>query len=173
MGDTPVQEVLQSSKKVGDIDLDTISLEALVLLINTERLRTLEGSTEKELKELTARQKIVSDLHNTLSAINDATDSKGKLTIKKDSDLYKMLKEAKKMGVKISKKEGSFDSNERERLVENIRMHIEDLNVKNDMQLQKVTRLTNERYESYQMARSILKPLDEDKKNKARAVSGR
>ena len=52
-------------------------------------------------------------------------------------------------------------------------MHIEDLNTQNDMQLQTVTQLTNERYETYQMARAIMKPLDEDKKQKARSVAGR
>jgi len=64
-----------------------------------------------------------------------------------------------------------YNKDERDRLVENIRMTIEDLNVKNDMQLQTITRLTNERYESYQMARSILKPLHDDKINKAHAMA--
>jgi len=66
-----------------------------------------------------------------------------------------------------------YSREERERLVENIRMACDDLNMENDMQIQTVTRLTNERYEAFQLARSIMKPLHEDKINKARALAGR
>jgi hypothetical protein len=40
------------------------------------------------------------------------------------------------------------------------------------MQIQTISRFTNERYETYQMARSILRPLHEDKQRKAREISG-
>ena len=84
-----------------------------------------------------------------------------------------MLKQARLLGAEIDEEKLKYNNEERERLIENIRMTIEDFNVQNEMQLQMVTRLTNERYESYQMARSILKPLHDDKMSKARAISGR
>ena len=67
----------------------------------------------------------------------------------------------------------SFSREERDGSVENIRITADDINVMNDMQLQTISRLTNERYESYQMARSILKPLHDDKLRKAREISGK
>ncbi len=61
----------------------------------------------------------------------------------------------------------------RELLIENIRTSIDDYNTENDLQLQMITRYTNERYETFQMVRSIMKPLHEDKVNKARSAAGR
>jgi hypothetical protein len=84
-----------------------------------------------------------------------------------------MLKQAKEYGVDLKDDKFKFNKEERERLIENIRLTIDDCNVLNDMQLQTITRLTTERYESYQLARSIMKPLHEDKTNKARAIAGR
>lgn len=66
-----------------------------------------------------------------------------------------------------------FTKEMRDRLLDNIRITIDDHNVKNDMQLQTVTRLTNERYETYQMARSIMKTLHDAKTQHARGITGR
>lgn len=149
-----------------------LTLEAMTLLICTNKVQALEEKTKKELQELRQRQNQVKYLHQLLKAINASTDAKGNLDLKGKEDLKKSLAEAKEMGIDVDLNKVSYTKEERDRLVENIRMSCEDLNTQNEMQLQTISRLTNERYEVYQMARAILKPLHEDKINKARAVGG-
>lgn len=174
MAEQAVQDVLTdvvSKSKLGT-DPKELSLEALILLINTERLKHLQDKTENEFKELKQRQEDVKELHEILKAVNAATKDSGELKISKNEELISLLEKARELGVDIKEGKTSFNREERDRLVENIRMTVEDLNVQNDMQLQTISRLTNERYESYQMARSILKPLDEAKSSLARALRG-
>ena len=169
---TAVVEAVEESKNSKRSSKD-LSLEALLLLLNTDRLDSLQTSIIEEFKTLKERQDLVSRLHNLLQAINTETTTDGELKIEKNKELQKLLKEAKTLGVEVKEGKTTFTVAERERLVENIRMTVEDLNTKNDMQLQKVTRLTNERYEMFQMVNSIFRPLHEAKMSKARAVSGR
>lgn len=149
------------------------SLESLIMLIHFERLKTLKDQTASEFAALNDRQGVVRKLHDILKAVNQATNEKGELSLKDKQELKELLKKAKELGVDVADDKNKYNKDERDRLVENIRMTIEDLNVQNDMQLQTVQRLTNERYESFQLARSILKPLHDDKQNKARQVAGR
>ena len=154
-------------------DPSEYTLEQLVLLVTTERLHTIEKQSRDAIKELTERQGRVRTLHDILTKINSMSDDSGK--VKVDEELHKMLKDAAQSeGLDIDIKDvgQEYSTASRDRLVDNFRMRVDDLNIQNDMQIQKVTRLNNERYESYQLARSILKPLDEDKKNKARAIRG-
>lgn len=167
-----VNEILTKAVDDADkaVDPNNLSLEALVLLINTERLKSLQENTLKELTELKKRQAKVAELHKILKSVNSATGSGGELDITNNEELKQMLQKAKEYGVEVKEDKTSFNREERDRLVENIRMSIEDLNVENDMQLQTVSRLTNERYESYQMARSILKPLHDAKVSFAKGI---
>lgn len=167
MADDPTQAVesdvvnkllAESKVKPGDM-----SLEALVLLINTERLKHLHEKTKKEFVELKKRQDDVRKLHNLIKKINNATDAQGALDISSNTDLQQLIKDAKALGVEITEGKNTYTKEERDRLIDNIRVSADDLGVLNDMQLQTINRLTNERYESYQMARSILKPLHEAK----------
>lgn len=151
-------------------DPKNLSLEALVLLINTERLHHLHNKTHKEFTELKERQANVSRLHQLLKKINNNTTDNGEFDCSNHAELKELLSKAKELGIEIKDGKFKFTKGERDRLVENIRMTIEDLNVMNDMQLQTINRLTNERYESYQMARSILKPLHETKMQMAKGM---
>ena len=132
-------------------------------MINTERLAYLRDKTHTELSELRERQDQVATLHKLLQKINQATYSKGELDCSSNKEIQDLLKEAKKLGVECKEGQHKFSKEERDRLVENVRLTVDDLNVKNEMQLQSVNRLTNERFECYQMAKSILKPLHEAK----------
>lgn len=171
---TTASELINATKKTeqGE-DLNHLSLESLALLINTARLKQLENKITKELLELKKRQDGVVFLHKLIKTINTATNDKGEFDCTSNEDLKKFLNEAKEHGVDIKENKFKYTKDERDRLLENIRMTVEDNNVLNDMQLQSVTRLTNERYESYQMARAIMKPLHDDKINKARSITGR
>ena len=171
-----VQTVASEASRVAEAsgkDPKKMSIEALVLLITKERLDTIHSKTEKEFKELKDRQQKVSDLHKLHKLINSNTSSKGEINIDKNEEIKALIKKAKRNGLEIDENKTSYNKEERERLVESIRMTVEDLNVQNDMQLQTITRLTNERYETYQMARAIMKPLHDDKQQKARAIAGR
>lgn len=149
------------------------SIDTLVLLITTERLQHLKDKTFKELSELKERQGKVKTLHEVMRSINASTDEKGCLDCSKNKDLENLLKKAKELGVEIKDGKYKYTKEERDRLVENLRIAADDQNVENDLQLQTISRLTNERYESYQMARSILKPLHDAKMRKAQAMGGR
>lgn len=169
-----VQEVVSEAVKgVSGIDPKNLSLEALLLLITSERLKRLETDSRKELKELQKRQQKVAFLHKLMKTINTATSPKGEFDTTAITEIQQMFSQAKEMGVQIDETKMQYNDDERDRLIENIKMTVDDLNIQNEMQLQFVTRLTNERYESYQMARNILKPLHDDKLNKARAIAGK
>lgn len=173
MSDEAIKDVLlgEIDPNQQKIDYDNLSIEALILLINAERLKQLQEKTEKEFSELRERQDQVKELHDILKAINAATKENGSLDLSQNEELKAKVQRAKELGVDV--KDGAkFNKDERDRLVENIRMTVEDKNVQNDMQLQTISRLTNERYESYQMARSILKPLHEAKSSLARGLRG-
>lgn len=168
-----VTEVLNSTLDTGDpVDPNNLSIEALILLINTERIKNLQETTTKKFEELSKKQKDVAELHKILKAINAATKEKGELSLKGNADLKALLEKAKELGVNLDTGKESYNSLERERLVENIRTTVEDLNVENDMMLQEISRLNNERYESYQMARTILKPLYDAKMSHTRGMRG-
>lgn len=168
-----VNEVLSEAVSgKAPVDSNNLSLEALVLLINSERLKTLENKIATEFMELKKRQDQVSFLHKLIKTINTATTNE-EFDCTDNQDLKNLLAKAKEHGVDMKEGKYKFNKEERERLIENIRITADDNNVLNDMQLQTITRLTTERYESYQLARSIMKPLHEDKVNKARAMAGR
>jgi hypothetical protein len=175
MSESNIAAVLDIIKEVDGTQGSTqhLSLESLILLINTERLQQLKDKTRQELEELKVRQDKVRSLHKLLRHINTATNEKGKFDCSNDQETKDLLLKVKEFDIDIKEGKYSYTKEERDRLVENIRIAADDFNIENDMQLQTISRLTNERYESYQMARSILKPLHEDKQRKAREISGR
>lgn len=163
-----ISEILKP-KKAGPEDM---SLETLSMLVHGDRLSFLHNRIHKELATLRERQDKVSALHKIMKKINVATNDEGKFECTENEELQKHLQEAKRLGVEIEDEKFIYSKEERDRLIENFNMTIADYNVSNDMQLQAVNRLTNERYESFQLLRSIMKPLHEDKMGKARAVRG-
>lgn len=162
------EEVKQIINNEGNVS--HLSLETLALLVNTDRLKQLKNQISKELGELRKRQGQVTFLHNLIKKINHDTTATGEFDFSKDEELKKLFVQAKEMGVEVNEEKFKYNKEERDRLVDNIRMTIEDYNISNDMQLQTINRLTNERYESYQLARSILKPLHESKSQIARGI---
>jgi hypothetical protein len=150
---------------------DNLSLEALVLLLHTQRLKNLEDKSMNEFTELKKRQAQVRRLHELMKAINSNTNNNGEFSFSSD-EIKQLVKEAKELGVAVDEGKTQYNKDERDRLMENVRMTIDDLNVQNEMQLQTINRLTNERYESYQMVRSTMKPIDDVKQRIAREVKG-
>lgn len=175
----PAVQALNAVIGADSRDPKDMELEQLVFLLLTERLNQLQQKSTDEFKELKKRQDEVVQMHKVLKMINSHTNDDSELSFEMSGDLMKHLKEIKeKLGIDIQDgnvNDGkmTYSKDQRERLIDNIRMTIDDHNTKNDMQMQTVTRLINERYESYQMARAILKPIHDDKMSKARAIAGR
>ncbi len=170
---------LDAVKGINSRDSKDMELEQLVFLLLTERLNQLQQKSMDEFKELKKRQDEVVQMHKVLKAINANTNNESELSFDLSSDLMQHLNHARdKLGIEIQPgaikdNKMTYTKDQRERLIDNIRMTIDDHNTRNDMQMQTVTRLINERYESYQMARAILKPIHDDKMSKARAIAGR
>lgn len=156
-----------------NIDPSEMSLEALIMLINAERLKSIHDSTTKEFGDLKKLQDTVSYLQQLIEKINAATTAKGDFDCSKNPELQKLLKEAGDMGVEIKAGKFTYNKDECARLIDNIGLTIKNYDVKIEMHMQTINRLTNERYESFQLARSIMKPLHEDKIGKARAIAGK
>lgn len=147
------------------------SLEGLTLLIQKQKLEQLKDNTHKEFTELKDRQKQVRELHNVQKAIHKVTQDDGSFLL--NDELKDLLLKAKEFGIEADSEKTNFSKEERERLLDSLGMTISDLKIQNDMQMQQVQRLTNERYETYQMTRAILKPLDEAKRRLAAEIKGR
>lgn len=167
-----INDVLTNTVDAGNQPNSNLSIESLALLINMERLKRLENKITTEFVELKKRQDEVTFLHKLIKTINTATVNE-ELDCTDNPELKELLAKAKDYGVDLKEGKFKYTKEERERLIENIRITSDDNNILNDMQLQTITRLTTERYESYQLARAIMKPLHEDKTNKARAIAGR
>ena len=165
--------VLDAIEKVSQTDTSQdLSFESLAFLVHAERLNHLESKITDSFVELKQRQDEVSFLHKLMKTINTATvDDAFDATA--NDELRQLLKKAKDLGIEIVDGKYKYSKEERERLIDNIKITVDDKNVLNDMDLQKITRLTTERYESYQLIRAMMKPLHEDKINKARAAGGR
>lgn len=178
---------VNSNDSVGEVDSVNkmnASIDSLIRDILTSSVDKLMENKKKELDEVLERQLAVKQFHDLMAKINKLTDKDGK--VKVDEELERMLYNALKNNecseadnayrmsdLKFLEKGKEYKTEERQRLLENIRMHVEDLTTQNDMQMNKVTHLTNQTYEIYQSMRSIPKPGEEAKRSMIRNVAGR
>lgn len=180
MADLPTPINFESLKKIAVDELDTnnnMTLETLAMLLNVARLKHLHKVTDAELTDVRKQQSQISTLHKLLKKVNGITDAAGGANFNKDgvpdADLQALISQARDIGAEVDPAKTVYTKEERDRFVENIRMTVEDLNVKNDMQLNTINRLTNERYESFQLLKTIFKPLHEANMQAARGAAGR
>jgi hypothetical protein len=149
------------------------TLESALFLVQSEKIHHLSSKIVSTLDGLHERQKEVRRLQEIIALLNKNVTDEGTLTVEEGSLEQELLEELQSRGVQVKQTVGVFNPQQYDRLIENIKMSVEGLNVQNEMNLQDVTRLQNEQYNVYQLVKSIHKPLDEDKRNKARAVGGR
>lgn len=149
------QEVLLDSG-----DRNEMSLQGIMFMAQTEWQKKLETKITAEFVELKGRQDKVSFLKKLVKTINVATVD-DQLDCTKNDELKSLLMKAKEYDVQIKEGKFKFNKQEREVLIENIKITADDFNVLNDMQIQAVSRLTNERNESFSIARMIYKSLHE------------
>lgn len=82
------------------------------------------------------------------------------------------LKEVAKI-LTIDKEKTFFSKDERERILENARTTCGDLNVRNDLQMQTIQRLTNNRHELLHYARTIQKTVQDTLMRISQRIGGR
>lgn len=152
------------SKKVNN----SLSLETLILLVNAERIKYLQQKSEKEFSELKEGQDAVAKLHKLLQKIHAEASDTGEL--KPSEELKQLLKEAKDLGVDIPEK-ATYTKAQRELLENDIQKMTDDLNLKNEMKLQKTNRIIDEVNQSWTQARNLLKTLHELKMYTIKAFS--
>jgi vacuolar-type H+-ATPase subunit I/STV1 len=169
---TPVQQTDAAAQTDDTPSKKKVSVEGMALLVGMQNITKLEQKVRDELKTLSERRNQVTTLHKLLKSLNSVTDDKGEANLSKNPEIKEMLEKAKELGLEIPPIKDKYTKDERTRLVENIRTTCDDLNIQNDMQVQTISRMTNERHEAFQMMRGILKPAHEDKVNKARAIRG-
>lgn len=174
------------AKQNSDADkFKNMSIEAIIKLMIMEKADRVRSDMLKMSEELKTRQDKVHWIHTLIKKINSRIDKdSGELDITdenaKTEEEKRLCKEIREMLEKASEEKGydikyatKYNKEERERLLDNLRTTVEDLNVQNDMQIQDLSQLVTERYEVFQMARGIIKPLHDDKMQKIRAMSGR
>lgn len=168
-----VKNIMSRTVKLDWEDTTKHGVETYSLAMVSDRLFDLENKLSNELNQLKEDQKKAAYLQKLLRAINMATDSKGSVDFSNQPEIQEMFSKAKDLGAMIDETKMTYNSDERERLLENIRTTNEGITTSNELKFQVVTRYYQERLEAYQAARMISKKADEDKTNKARAISGR
>lgn len=164
----------------------TKSLHTELKLTFTQKLDAQQESLKAEFGKLKAGQNRTREFNVLIKSINQAT-VKGELHCKDNADLLAKLAAASKavpgttvpnqqepdlQGIELNPSKTDYDKDELDRLLDNIRRSIDDLNVINEMQLQNLNRMVTHYHEIYQMMKNTMKPLHEDKIAKARAIAG-
>lgn len=148
------------------------SLESLTLLVKMNNLKVVDEKIQTKFTDIRDRQNQVAQLYAAIKAINTETTEAGGFEFSSNEELKEKLIRAKALGVDIKDGKFSYNKEERDRLLENIRMTVDELNVDNDMEIQEVTRLYNFRNEAILFAKNIMKTLHDIKQTLGRAVRG-
>lgn len=170
---TPEVEAIQTGRQVNR-NRGQLSVESLALVCCTTGVSRVENQMANEYVELRERQERIHVLHQLQREINASSEAGEGFDWSDNPELQALVERARELGVPIPGEQGDyvFDEADQRALMENIRMTVDDLQMLNDLQLQKIANLTNRRYEFYQMARAILRPLHEAKVNAARKAGG-
>lgn len=131
--------------------------------LDSEKFATVIGNIRNDLDVKMAKQlEALQEKLETNPSIQDQIDA----LPEKYKASYDFLDDSLKSSDDIRKGNKLITKEQKDRLVDNIRMDMEDLNTQNDMQLQKVSRITQETHECHQQLRIMEKNEDESfKKN--------
>lgn len=164
-----VISAVQNSTPIND---NNLTLEQLIVLINLERVRSLETKSKTELQALKERYGDTRALNDLRKAINNSLTANSNIDCTKNPEIQKMLDKAKTLGVPVIEGKTLYTKEEADRLLDNIKMTIDDLNIQNDLQMQQVSRLQNEHHDSFQLAMSIIRPVHGAKTSMVRGING-
>jgi len=140
-------------------ELEKIFEKGKELYEEAEKMMEEAGAIDEEIEELVQDPEKNKDLIHSLK-------KHSKLLKEEAQEIMDTVNAANVYGNK-----DWYGKEERERLVENIRMAHEDLTSLNNQQMQKVNRMNNERHETLLMAKMLAKMLNDDILNKARSLA--
>lgn len=162
---------LEDAQKVKDAEYVAASTQGLTvnqltLMIIYHKLDLCKLESVRKITEYQRRREAIQPYTKALDLLNKNATTDG-IKLKQDDaktdeakaevgELRGLLEEFKKNGLAIDVKD-NYDAQDRDRLVENLKRGLEDLNVQNNMTLEGLQQSCNERYEAYQYARSIMK----------------
>ncbi len=149
-----------------------LTVEELALLLQVDRLETIDQQMQDASTTIRDRQEDIRLLHDAIAKINNALDDKDRLDIADNEELQELFQQLRdELDIDIDPAKTYWKSEEKDRLIEALRFRCEDLNSINQMDLQDIHLFMTKRYEIYELTKSILKPLHQDKVNKARKLS--
>lgn len=163
-------ESVNKTEKKEKVDFSNMTLETQLNFLHLSRLNDLKNKLDREFGELKKGQNQVMFLHKLLKRINKETNEKGEFDCSNDKEFQELLLKAKDMGVDINETKFKYNKDDKDRLVDNLRMTIQDLNVNVDMKNQMSSRYMNERYESFHFIKTNMKILDETKRQSIREI---
>lgn len=193
-GTTDTQAV-QKSTAMLDQGFDNLSIQQILKLMILEKAHEVRKSMVEQAKELRERQVRIHFLH-TLSqkltqAIKDGAIDFGeeyeqvlaaeqaKTQEEKDEEnknpsdltaLQLLIRAKNDFGYDLQL-EKEYDKEYVPKLLDSVRTICDDLNMQNNLQSQDLSQLVNERYEIFQLARSMTKVIDELMKRMAQGMA--
>lgn len=146
----PVEIISAAKKLVLSPEQEKMPIVKFAMMALAPNVQNLKDQSLKTLKAVHENTRSLSELGNTLQAINSATiesddlKKSGGMVIGEDSPLKDLLHRAADLGVKCDLSKTNYTKAELNRLIENIRITKDHLVQQNSMDLQKLTRLHNE-----------------------------
>jgi hypothetical protein len=163
------QRVEKDGRNVPYIDLKGEEMAPVRMLLDQAKAEGMELSNQ-ELYE----GEQIGTLLESVRALTNIDRDEAWTQVQGIRDLRKGLQEAhEQRQVEIKWPVDSYNRDERDALVSALDMACKDLNLQNDLQMQDLNRVYQDRLEVLQMARSIMKNLHDDKVHKARSANGR
>lgn len=151
-----------------------------------------KSNFDREFDKLKLGQNRTRQFNKAIKIINTSLNPDGSLTIVEGSELHLLLQAAAQDtpsssyppvagadgeppfdGIPIDTNKLQYTKEEVDRLLETIRISVDDMNVINEMQLQTVNRIVTQQQELFQIMKALLKPLHDTKVGMARAIAGR
>ncbi len=154
-----VEQLVRRPIRGAGVDGKGYNLEKQAVLMASDRVQRLEAESKKELDDIKARQLRIQMLNEALRTINAHRGEEDLIDWSKEPRLMDLIGQVQELGVQITHTDGKFSASQTRRSVENINLLLRDLNAQNEVQIKIANRLQNERYEAFQLARSITKPL--------------
>lgn len=174
-GAAPVKPAPEAENTVKKSSIEAMTLEILGMALGSYKTKKLEDS-----KKVQENQAALHQLHEILTKVNAMTDGKnGKITV--TDELVNLIDQAKRtlseLDIDLTTANivagKTYTSDERQRLIENVRIASENTKTEVESYLSKVRETTNGYYEVLKLAMDIIKILDSPKKKITNAIGGR
>lgn len=168
------------TEKYLQTDSKGLTVKQLALLIVHHKLDHLKLSYLQKMLEWKENRAKIQDYTVVLSLINarvkdgklqlEPSDSKEEFKYNLRAQLEQLVKDGLILNIPA---DGLFDAQAREGLVTNLKGMLDGFNLNNNIVIEDLQQIMNERYEAYQYARGIMKPENDAGTQVARNIAGR